>query len=105
MSLLLRWGLPLILTFVMGYFSISWVTNTLSRADRTEVAENQLLVLEETRKTEKERLEETLRIVKQNAAETDARREHWRQAFYNKKNEYEEYTKKWGPNTYPAELN
>jgi len=103
-SFLLRWVLPLLLSAVFGYVGINYLTKLFTAADRADRVELELRKTEVAREQERQQLAETLETVKKNAEETDKRREHWRQSYYNVKREYEQYTKEWGPNTYPAEL-
>ena len=112
---IVRWALPLLLSAGVGWFGINKYTGTFAKARKAAQLEEELAIVQDQHTAEVAHLEKSfedaITEVKQNADKTDARREHWRQAYYsekqqheNKKSEFEEATKIWARQHYPSEL-
>lgn len=104
MRLLIRWILPIAVSFIFGYFSITKVVDVVQRAQRTDTAEQKLVTQAAQHELERKKLKENLAVVTENSNKRELRREHWRKSYYKTKREYNEYTKKWGSNPYPSDL-
>jgi len=107
MTILMRWLVGGVLTLVIVGFSGYGISKKFKRAAEADILQTQLNVEQAERKAEKAKSDADLAAAEHTANEADKRREHWRQSWYKKNDEFEKYkeaTKQWIPNAYPAEL-
>lgn len=119
LGIVVRWALPLLVSAVVGWAGINKVTGMFSKAARAKVLQQEIDDLKIKHANQigalnnhfGKKIKEALSIGEEKAAESDERREHWRQSYYkerdehdNSKRQFEEETRLWASRNYPAEL-
>ena len=96
--------MPALLLFSLTWLGKGYITDVLDRANGYDEAKEELAITQKKHEVEIESIKESFEAIKESAKAAETRREHWRQSYYEVRNEYTEYVKNWGRASYPTDI-